>query len=73
MFIFPKQEKIDLYQPVARRVSILFGKLVAIKIALDQVKVAVKKRRFIEVTLFQNHYQQWEFLPLGGKTIHRNR
>ena len=30
--IFPKQERIDLYQPVARRASILFGELVAIKL-----------------------------------------
>ena len=52
MSVFPSQERIDLHQPVARRASILLGELVAIKIALDQVRVEAKKRRFKEVTLF---------------------
>ena len=43
---FASQERIDLHQPVAGRVSILLGELVATKIALDQVKVEAKKRRF---------------------------
>ena len=38
---FPSQERIDLHQPVARRASILLGELVAIKIALDIVKVTL--------------------------------
>ena len=43
---FPSQERIDLHRPVARSASILLGELVAIKSALDQVKVEVKRRRF---------------------------
>ena len=34
------------HMPVARSASILLGELVAIKIALDQVRVEAKKRRF---------------------------
>ena len=53
MSFFPSQERIDLHRPVARNASILLGELVAIKSALDQVKVEVK-RRFKEITLFSD-------------------
>ena len=62
---FPSQERIDLHQPVARRASILLGERVAIKIALDQVKVEAKKRRFKEVTLFSDSQSAVGMLTLG--------
>ena len=62
---FPSQERIDLHQPVPRRASILLGELVAIKIALDQVKVEAKKRRFKEVTLFSDSQSAVGILTLG--------
>ena len=54
MSVFPQPGEDDLHQPVARRASILLGELVAIKIALDQVRVEAKKSRFKEVTLFSD-------------------
>ena len=39
--LFPSQERMDLYQLIARRASILLGELVAIKITQDQVKVTL--------------------------------
>ena len=70
---FPSQERIDLHQPVARRASILLGELVAIKIALDQVRVEAKKRRFKEVTLFSDSQSAVGILTLGWQTIRINR
>ena len=62
---FPSRERIDLHQPVARRASILLGELMATKIALDQVKVEAKKRRFKEVTLFSDSQSAVGILTLG--------
>ena len=55
---FPSQERIDLHQPVARRASILLGELVAIKIALDKVKV----------TLFSDSQSAVGILALGWQS-----
>ncbi|MCG7878799.1 MAG: reverse transcriptase domain-containing protein [Candidatus Thiodiazotropha endolucinida] len=62
---FPSQERLDLYQPVARRASILLGELVAIKIALDQVKLESGKRAFKEVTIFSDSQSAIGILTLG--------
>ena len=50
MIIFPKQEKIEIHQPVAKRASILLGELVAIKMALEYVKIEVNKREIKQLS-----------------------
>ena len=39
----PNEERIDLKQPVSKRSSILLGELMAIKIALDNIKLEMKR------------------------------
>ena len=60
----PKQEKIEIHQPVAKRASILLGELVAIKMALEYVKTEVNKREIKQLSDFQSAVgiltQGWE-------------
>ena len=39
----PNEERVDLKQPVSTRSSILLGELIAIKIALESIKLEMEK------------------------------
>ena len=59
----PNEERIDLKQPVSKRSSILLGELMAIKIALDNIKM---ERIYIKkIMLFSDSQSAGGNLTLG--------
>ena len=50
----PNEERIDLKQPVSKRSSILLGELMAIKIALDNIKLEMERIDIKKIMLFSD-------------------
>ena len=61
----PNEERVDLKQPVSTRSSILLGELIAIKIALESIKLEMEKLLVKKVMLFSDSQSAVGILTLG--------
>ena len=61
----PNEERIDLKQPVSKRSSILLGILMAIKIALENIKFEMERIDIKKIMLFSDLQSAVGILTLG--------